>query len=268
MVVAHTPGSWRLIYFDAPNRGEQVRILFYLASTPFVDVRVDPYPQGLDPYKKAAMGNASPLLGTDLCPAVTAPDGTHCVETAEIMRFVGQRVGMAPPAESEADARAMKLTLLAQALLNQVFYALLKPMVVRAIFERGLGERLGCVASLLNGRQATFLEKPRSKLARALPELEGALEASGGPYLCGAALTYADAAVFHVLNEVLAFKCFDKEELLKPYPLLCAFVSELERKTAGWIEKRVREHQMGIPSTIDFFAATNTPFPWSRVAKK
>ena len=37
---------------------------------------------------------ASPLLGTDLCPAVTAPDGTHCIETADIMRFIGQRVDL------------------------------------------------------------------------------------------------------------------------------------------------------------------------------
>ena len=70
--VPHTPGTWRLLYFDAPNRGEQVRILFSVAGVPFNDVRLV-YPVGLDPYKKAAMGDASPLLGTDLCPAVTAP---------------------------------------------------------------------------------------------------------------------------------------------------------------------------------------------------
>ena len=52
--IAHMPGSWRFIYFDAPNRGEQVRQLFFLAGTDFTDVRVHPYPEGLDPYKKAA----------------------------------------------------------------------------------------------------------------------------------------------------------------------------------------------------------------------
>ena len=36
--VPHTPGSWRLLYFDAPNRGEQVRQLFALSKTPFVDL--------------------------------------------------------------------------------------------------------------------------------------------------------------------------------------------------------------------------------------
>ena len=107
-VVPHKPGTWRVIYFDAPNRGEQIRILLALANTPFEDVRVSPFPQGLDPYKKAALGDDSPLLGTDLCPAVTAPDGTHCVETTDIMRFVGQRVGMAPEADSAEDKKAME----------------------------------------------------------------------------------------------------------------------------------------------------------------
>ena len=27
-VVPHTPGTWRLIYFDAPTRGEQIRIVW------------------------------------------------------------------------------------------------------------------------------------------------------------------------------------------------------------------------------------------------
>ena len=34
---------------------------------------------------------------------MTAPDGTHVVETSDIMRFVGQRVGMAPPEGTAAD---------------------------------------------------------------------------------------------------------------------------------------------------------------------
>ena len=54
----HTPGRWRLIYFDAPTRGEQIRVLFALAGVAFDDVRVRPFPSGLDPYKKAALGEA------------------------------------------------------------------------------------------------------------------------------------------------------------------------------------------------------------------
>merc|ERR1719362_636433 len=107
-------------------------MLFILSKTAFTDVRLV-FPQGLDPFKKAAMGDASPLLGTDQVPAVTAPDGTHCVETSDIMRFVGQRVGLAPAAGSAEDATAMEMCLLAQEVMNGVFYGLLKQMCVQKI---------------------------------------------------------------------------------------------------------------------------------------
>ena len=64
----HTPGRWRLIYFDAPTRGEQIRVLFALAGVAFDDVRVRPFPSGLDPYKKAALGDA----------------GVQCARTEEV----------------------------------------------------------------------------------------------------------------------------------------------------------------------------------------
>ena len=178
--VVHQPGTWQLIYFNAPNRGEQVRMLFALARVPFVDVRLQ-YPEGLNPYKKAAMGDASPLLGTDQCPAVTAPDGTHCVETADVMRFVGQRVDLAPAAGSEQDAKAMETTLLAQSLMNKVFYGLLKPMVVNKIFSTQLLGMLSFSAPLLAGRRSSYLPQPQSALEDGLRQIEATLEASGGP---------------------------------------------------------------------------------------
>ena len=70
--VPHTPGSWRLIY-DAPTRGEQIRILLARWSAIHGRARSS-IPEGLNPYKRAAMGDDSPLLGTEQCPAVTAPD--------------------------------------------------------------------------------------------------------------------------------------------------------------------------------------------------
>ena len=35
-------------------------------------------------------------------------------------------------------------------------------------------------------------------------------------------------------------------------------------KLGGWLELRVAEHQLGIANTVDYFARTNTPFPWKR----
>jgi len=259
-VVAHKPGSWRVIYFDAPNRGEQVRMLLVLASQPFADVRLR-FPEGLDPYKAAALGDDSPLLGTDKCPAVTSPDGQHCIETAEIMRFVGQKVGLAPPAGSSEDARAMEMCLLAQEIMNKVFYPLLKPMVVREL----LGSFL---AAALVGREATYLPEPTAFLSDALRTIEGTLTStgisSGGAYVCGAKLCYADVAIFAILNEVLTYECFDRAAVLEPHPKVAFLLADLEAKTQAWVDYRVSEHQLGIRSTVKFFAATNTPFPWSR----
>jgi glutathione S-transferase len=252
---AHTPGTWRLIYFNAPNRGEQVRQLFVLSKTPFTDARLI-YPRGLDPFKKAAMGDASPLLGTDLCPAVTAPDGTHCVETSEVMRFVGQRVGMAPAAGSAEDETAMEMCLLAQDVMNVVFYGLLKQMCVKKI--------AGFAARLLNGSEPAYLEKPAQKLTEVVTKIEATLDRSGGPYILGAEPCYGDVSIFAILNEVLAFSCFDKSALLSERPKLAALLDDMGGKMSSWIDFRVREYQLGIKSTVDYFAATNTPIPWNK----
>ena len=266
--VPHTLGSWRLIYFDAPNRGEQVRQLFFLAGVAFADVRVHPYPQGLDPYRKAAMGDASPLLGTDQCPAVTAPDGTHCVETADIMRFVGQRIGLAPPADSAADATAVEMCLLAQECMDACFYGLLKQMVVRRIFRGEFCGALYWTRSLLIGKEAEYMVKPTAKLHEVMTRVEQTLQASGGPFVCGADMSFADVSLFAILHEVLEYECFDRSALLARHPKLESLMTTLEARTRPWIEQRVREHQMGIANTVDFFAAANTPFPWSKKTKQ
>jgi len=253
---AHTPGEWRLLYFNAPNRGEQVRQLFILSKTPFTDVRLM-YPQGLDLFKKAAMGDASPLLGTDLCPAVTAPDGTHIVETSEIMRFVGQRVGMAPAAGSAEDDTAMEMCVLAQDVMNAVFYGLLKQMCVANIF--------GCAARLVNGSEAAYLEKPAQKLTEVVTKIEATLARSGGPYVLGAKPCYGDVSIFAILNEVFAYSCFDKLAWLLERPKLAALLDDIGGKMKPWIDFRVREYQLGINNTIDLFAALNTPIPWNKI---
>jgi len=254
----HTPGTWRLLYFDAPNRGEQVRQLFFLSRTPFTDVRLAPYPQGLDPYKRAAMGDDSPLLGTDKVPAVTAPDGMHCVETSDIMRFVGRRVGLAPPVNSAEDILATDVCTLAQEIMNEVFYALMNQMCVRKI--------LGCMAWLVNGPESDYLELPRQKLRESMAAIEATLQISGGPYTLGAALSYADVSVFAILNEVLSLACFDRFTLLIAHPRLSALLDNIGVQMAAWIEFRVRRYQLGHWDTIEFLAATNTPLPWRKQA--
>jgi glutathione S-transferase len=258
----HVPGRWRLIYFDAPTRGEQVRLLFALAGVEFDDVRLSPYPQGLDPYKKAALGDASPLCGTDQCPAVTAPDGSHCVETSDIMRFIGQRCGLAPKTDA-ADALAMKRCLLAQQILNRSFYSLLRPLIVSFIGRNHCILLRPFIGLLGGGAAAT--KAPIAFLRSQLPELEEELAQAGGPYFAGDSLTYDSVALFAALRETLELACFDRAAELAPYPKLTNFMDMLESMASGWFEKRTREYQGGYASTVEYLAVTNTPIPWKRV---
>lgn len=262
--VPHIPGTWRLLYFDAPTRGEQIRVLFSLAGVPFHDVRF-PFPRGLDPYKKEAMGDASPLLGTNMCPAITSPAGEHCVETADIMRFVGRQVGLGPATAAE-DARAVELTLLAQRTLDTVFYPLLFPMIISRLLEK---ELFGALRFLRWGVAGASKTGPPTKVLREiLSELEAALASnSDSSYLVGPSLSYADAAVFTVLDQCFSYSCFDQAEELKSLPKLAAFMQIMLPKLAGFYATRTRDHQLGISDLVDYLVATNTPFPWSRRSK-
>lgn len=205
--VAHTPGTWRLIYFDAPTRGEQIRMLFAIAGVPLEDVRVWPFPQGLDPYKKAAMGDQSPLCGTDLCPAVTDPEGKHCVETSDIMKFAGDKIGLGA---GDKDERAMKVCLKAQTLLDTVFYKLLMPITVQRVARKFSLPWIGLrVLEPLLGASAASIAPGVEAMEAHLPAIESLLAEAEGPYCCGAKLTYADVALFCCLHQCLSMPAFN-----------------------------------------------------------
>ena len=104
-LAAATP--WKVVYFDAPTRGEQLRILLVVAGAPFVDERVKM--GGLAELQHATLGDASPLM-FDQCPMVVSPDGTTVAQTAACMQFVGRQTDLAPK-DPDMDARAMALTL-------------------------------------------------------------------------------------------------------------------------------------------------------------
>jgi glutathione S-transferase len=259
----HTPGHWRLLYFDAPTRGEQIRLLFKVANIPFDDVRLE-FPKGLIPYKTATMGDQSPLLGTDKCPAVTSPEGEHCVETADIMRFVGKRLGLAPESEEEG-ARAVELTLVAQKVLDEVFYPLLLPMVYQNILDNELWRTLRWVGPFVTGGAAA-IKKRKAKLQEFLTQLEYELEIkpASGDYFFGERLTYADVAVYSALAQCFGYQCFDQTELIQNRPKLSAFMDELSSKTSDWFDERTREHQGGHSEFIDYIATVKSPFAWTR----
>ena len=263
---AHTPGRWRLLYFDAPTRGEQIRLLFKISGVEFDDVRLE-YPRGLEPYKTNTMGDDSPLCGTDLCPAVTSPDGEHCVETSDIMRLVGRAVGLGPASEAD-DKRAAAITVRAQEVLNRSFYKMLLPMVTLNILSEDLGGVMGyCIPTSFVVKKKK-VEEARAELDRQATFFEDELISSeSGPYFCGDSISYADVAVFCVLDQAFHFACFNKEECLEGRPRLTAWMETMAPKAEPWFKERAEKHQGGHYNIIEAFGALRSPLKWSRRTK-
>jgi len=87
--------GWRIIYFDAPNRGECLRLLLTAAGEKFEDVRLA-FPAGLAQYKSASAGDASPLP-FDQAPIVQhAKSGASIGQTAAAAMYIGMETGLAP----------------------------------------------------------------------------------------------------------------------------------------------------------------------------
>eukprot|EP00933_Yihiella_yeosuensis_P018932 TRINITY_DN15415_c0_g2_i1.p1 TRINITY_DN15415_c0_g2~~TRINITY_DN15415_c0_g2_i1.p1 ORF type:complete len:269 (+),score=33.33 TRINITY_DN15415_c0_g2_i1:64-807(+) len=216
--------SWRLLYFSAPTRGEQLRILFHAAKTPFEDIRLE-FPKGLRPYKYAALGDASPLM-FDQCPAVTSPDGHHVAQVAACMQFVGRSLGLAPTSPA-LDAKAMALTLYSEEIRNGVFYKLLIPAVVRKILRKRFCGIFCFLSPIVDLYFRTG--KVRSSLRGRLEHLERSLRTNGGGnFFCGEEMSYADVALFDCLRESLSMPGFKVDDDLASFPLIRNFLEKME----------------------------------------
>ena len=200
-------GQWKLTYFDAPTRGEQLRLLFKVADVAFFDQRLEKYPQSMEPLKHAVMGDRSPLL-FDQTPMVTSPSGVHVSQTAAAMQFVGRSLGLTP-ADPETDARALALTLGSEEFRNACFYKLFMGRAVRQVTSWKFYGLCCCV-----GRCCTCRErKAKNQFAKFAALFESALRNSAGAYFCGDKLCYADVAICDSVRETLDLDCFDRADV-------------------------------------------------------
>lgn len=210
----------RLIYFDAPTRGEQLRLLFHLTETPFEDVRVPL--RGLGAYKQAELGDASPLA-FDQVPCIQHGE-LSIVQTAACMAYIGAHVGLAPTSEEDR-ARAMMAVLASEEMRKQLFYGNRTVLVVDALLERvGLRRVLNPVFAAL---QRLYRLRRRRKFVTWCDRWERLLRARGGPYVLGEQLSYADVAVFDCLSAIGDIGCFSVEELESSHPRVNALVADL-----------------------------------------
>mmetsp|Transcript_19692 Transcript_19692/g.51599 ORF Transcript_19692/g.51599 Transcript_19692/m.51599 type:complete len:270 (-) Transcript_19692:575-1384(-) len=216
------PG-WQLLYFEAPTRGEQVRLLFKAVGVEFTDVRLE-YPQGLTMYKHSALGLSSPLL-FDQCPTVRSPEGHFVSQTAAIMQYVGRSNNFAPEGVAD-DALALSLTMGSEDVRNKVWYKLMVPSVLYYV----LGKKFGGLLCFLRPVVSWWFgnKKVAATLPKHLAHFENHLAKRGSDYFVGSQPCYADIAIFDCIRETLALPAISREGVLLACPKLNAWLGRME----------------------------------------
>jgi hypothetical protein len=218
--------GWQVLYFDAPTRGEQLRMLMAAAGQKYQDTRLT-WPEGLNQYKHAALGDKSPLM-FDQCPTVISPEGESVSQVAAAMQFAGSRLRLIPtPAQdtpeaiASANSRAMSLMLGSEELRNQVFYKLMLPMIVKKI----LAKKLGCCGTMVascfccTSFKTTGTNEHVQTFQKKMPFFEAALRNNGGGFFfCGTTVCYADIALYDCIKSILAMDCINTEAELASLP--------------------------------------------------
>jgi len=228
--------GWELIYFDAPTRGEQIRLLFKLANAEFKDTRLK-YPEGLKAYKREALGDASPLMFNQ-CPAVRTPEGTWVSQTVACMQHAGRTLALAPP-EAALDSRALTLTLGAEEFRNAIFYRLLLPSVVSKALQVRFWGLLCWLAPIVLWWNGAY-KVARTDLPEKLAYFEAQLPETRSGFFCGSSVCYADVAVFDAVRETLAMPVVDSGRIFKAFPKMASFLERMETipQLSNYLSKR------------------------------
>eukprot|EP00747_Dinoflagellata_sp_TGD_P196092 gnl/TRDRNA2_/TRDRNA2_65751_c0_seq1.p1 gnl/TRDRNA2_/TRDRNA2_65751_c0~~gnl/TRDRNA2_/TRDRNA2_65751_c0_seq1.p1 ORF type:complete len:356 (-),score=63.14 gnl/TRDRNA2_/TRDRNA2_65751_c0_seq1:57-1124(-) len=216
------PDCWRLLYFKAPHRGEQLRLLFHLTGTPFDDPHLDPYPESLRLYTSNIAGDDSPLA-FDQAPVLQHGDFS-VAQSVAAMQYLGEFLGLV---EDSRKARAEALMLVAgtEDMRNAVFYPAFSGFmgaIEQATSEKVPPEKISTtkawleIVMYMNGPYKTW-HKHFERYLRCRQKEDG------GPWLMGKKLTYPDIALFDCATAIWSLPgCQSKAVRTKTYPLLCA----------------------------------------------
>ena len=251
---------WRLLYYDAPTRGEQLRCLFVLAGVDFEDTRI-PYPDGLKTWKRSKLGDESPLL-FDQCPSVihtyhtssskeqvmessdldtaleTRSHKISISQTAACMLYVGKKLGLCPK-NPEDEAKAVSCVIGAEEFRDQVFYVLFLPLAIMKFLR----------LSWLSGPLKFYLRlRLKAKFTKYCDAFEFAIRQNtlgvsrNQDSVCLASgvdegWSFADVAVWDVLTAIKACGVFngnggakDTSSMVNPtqFPLLAGLVARMD----------------------------------------
>jgi len=218
------PDVYRLVYYETPTRAEQVRLLFRMTGTAFDNVKIKDFPQGLDPYRPGALGDASPVP-FDQAP-ILQHNGLTIAETPAIMQYVAEKVGLVEDTP-EARARAMMFMVASEEMRDHVFYPNFNKIL--AVFEAG--NKAGTpqqeiFQNVIELKPGFLGGAPYDKwMGHFERHLRCHSEPSGGPFLWGPKLCYADVAVYDCATAIWTLPiCEPLKERKRKFPLLVALV--------------------------------------------
>lgn len=238
-------GAWRVLYFDAPNRGEQLRLLFALAGTPFEDYRLA-FPEGKTPLMSVSAGDAAPLA-FDLTPVVQHGSLSIGIVGGS-MQYTAEQLGLIPDSVV-GRALAVSLVEASEMMRNDVFY--------KVFFKR---EKLRRKPETLDTapyfKWLSHFERFLRRTVAKSPEIVAA-GSEPGPFFLGARICYADVAVYDCVSGIWALDLYDKNDSLRRerFPHLCALVDAVASAPG------IREYEALRGSRKDFYAKGEAALP-------
>jgi len=227
-------GTWRVLYHDVPGRGQQLRLLFIFTGTPFEDRRLQE-PDGVNAYKSAAAGDASPLA-FDFVPIVQH-GGLSVSTTAGAMQYAGEVLGLIED-DLDARARAVMTVVASESMRNEVFYPAYGTMMK------------------MRSRLRKYPPEPYERWLGHFERLLHSSAAEGnrgpGPFLLGPRLCYADLALYDCLTSIWDLGCFgqDEAERARKFPQLCALVEAVDKSPslASYGRPHARDLEAKLPA--------------------
>ena len=216
-VIIDAKGKWKVVYFDIPNRGEQLRLLFKFAKVSFIDERLDLKYKQFEAMKKESIGDDSPLLYNQI-PIVVSPEGKTYAQTAACMQLLGHALPNLAPKDKETDATCLGIVLASEELRNQCFYKLFMAEAVGYIAPKKAAICC-CAAPLVRFMKGT--NKHKKVFGKLAKHFDDMLRLSGLRYFASNTQAYyCDIAVFDSIHSCLDLPCFDRDKELKAFPSL------------------------------------------------
>ena len=211
--------EWRVIYFDAPNRGEQVRLLLHLVGQPFEDYRMA-FPHGKTPLMSISDAGDQAPMAFDLCPIVQHGEISIGIVPG-CMLYIAEHFNLVP---SNINGRSLCAGLVdaSEMMRDDVFYG--KPI---GYFNRAKARKMpGTFSHEVYHKWLGHFERfLRNKEAGNEPLLKG--YDLNGPFFFGKNIYYPDISIYDTLMGIWAMDLYDLDltKRRKRYPLLHKFVS-------------------------------------------